>query len=291
MLRRTRCVGACPIVVAPTGDEPSCYRECMRILGDGAVPFLVGGAVAVAAYTGVRRGNTKDLDLFVRDVDLGRALVRLASHGFRTETPYPHWLAKAYAGEHFVDVIYNSGNGVAPVDPEWFAHAPRAVVLDTPVSLCPAEETLWSKAFVMERERFDGADVLHLLLGCGDRLDWRRLLRRFGEHWRVLLSHLVLFGFAFPDEGGLVPAWLLDELTARLRDEPAERRASPRPRVCKGTLLSREQYLPDVARGWRDARLPPTGSMSSEQIAVWTRAIGRMDPSYRASAQQRNPVE
>ena len=35
-----------------------------------------------------------------------------------------------------------------------------------------AEETLWSKAFVMERERYDGADVAHLILAHGERLDW-----------------------------------------------------------------------------------------------------------------------
>jgi hypothetical protein len=33
----------------------------------------------------------------------------------------------------------------------------------------------------MERERFDGADVAHIILAYGDRLDWRRLLERFGS--------------------------------------------------------------------------------------------------------------
>jgi hypothetical protein len=47
---------------------------------------------------------------------------------------------------------------------------------------------------------------------------------------------------------------------------------------CRGTLLSREQYLPDVARGWRDARLPPMGTMSPEEIELWTAAIERRDP-------------
>ena len=50
----------------------------------------------------------------------------------------------------------------------------------------------------MERERYDGADVAHIILAYGDRMDWRRLIDRFGRYWRVLLSHLVLYGFIYP---------------------------------------------------------------------------------------------
>lgn len=55
---------------------------------------------------------------------------------------------------------------------------------------------------------------------------------------------------------------------ARLRDEQAEDG-----RVCRGTLLSREQYIVDLKRGYTDARLPPGGSMSSEQVTIWTAAM------------------
>jgi len=52
----------------------------------------------------------------------------------------------------------------------------------------------------MERERFDGGDIAHLIRGSGRDLDWQRLLNRFGPHWRVLFSHLVMFGFCYPSE-------------------------------------------------------------------------------------------
>jgi hypothetical protein len=43
----------------------------------------------------------------------------------------------------------------------------------------------------------------------------------------------------------------------------------------QGTLISREQFLPDVAEwGYRDGRLPPTGNMTPEDIGEWTDAIG-----------------
>ncbi len=265
------------LVIEPTGSEPPSYALGMRALVEDGLPFLVGGALALAAYCGIRR-NTKDLDIFVLEEDVPRALEALERVGFRTETPYPNWLAKAhdFDGQHFIDVIFCSGNAAAPVDVEWFAHARCARVLGVDVQLCPAEETIWSKAFVMERERYDGADVAHLLLACAETLDWERLLRRFGEHWRVLFSHVVLFGYVFPEASGRIPRWVMDELMARLQGErEVERSRAESAHVCRGTLLSREQYLPDVARGWHDARLQPTGRMSEHAVAIWTDAIDR----------------
>jgi hypothetical protein len=44
---------------------------------------------------------------------------------------------------------------------------------------------------------------------------------------------------------------------------------------CQGTLLSREQYLPDLEHGAADARLAPAGTMSAQEIAAWTAAIDK----------------
>ena len=72
---------------------------------------------------------------------------------------YPHWLAKVFAGEDFIDLIFNSGNGVPPVDHRWFRDNAQADVLGVPVSVANLEDSLLSKAFIMERERYDGADI------------------------------------------------------------------------------------------------------------------------------------
>jgi hypothetical protein len=254
--------------------EPSSYVRAVRALTDEGVPFLVGGALALLHYTGIKR-VTKDLDLFVREADVARAFDTLAWAGLRTELTYPHWLGKAYGDdEAVIDVIFNAGNGVTPVDDEWFAWSHEVELYGARARMCPVEETIWSKAFVMERERFDGADVAHLLLACAPALDWTRLLRRFGSAWRVLLAHVVLFGFVYPDEAHRVPRWVLDHFLERLRAEPESASAGGEP-VCRGTLLSREQYIVDLERGWRDARLPPTGTMTPDAITIWTEAIPR----------------
>lgn len=247
------------------------YRQVLGCLGRSSTPFLVGGAYALERYTDISR-HTKDLDLFVRPEDCRRVLEILAAGGWRTELTFPHWLGKAFADDDFIDIIFSSGNGVARVDNGWFEHAVADEVLGVPALLCPVEEMIWSKAFVMERERYDGADIFHLIRARGHQLDWRRLLHRFGPHAALLLSHLVLFGFVYPDKQTLVPDWVLNEL---FRGWEEERRRPPTgERVCQGTLLSREQYLIDISCwGYRDARLPPQGAMSPETIAQWTAAI------------------
>jgi hypothetical protein len=136
---------------------------------------------------------------------------------------------------------------------------------------------IWSKAFIMERERYDGADVAHLILVCGPDLDWDRLLGRFGRRWRVLLSHLVLFGFIYPGKTAAVPDAVMTLLMQRLGRARAK---GAEARVCNGTLLSRQQYLLDVTeRGYVDGRLEPRGEMTAAAIAHWTAAIPP-DPAH-----------
>ena len=245
------------------------YIDALKKLQDTGIPFLVGGAFAFSHYSHVPR-DTKDVDIFVKPDDCPRVLEAFAKFGYRTGMPFPHWLGKIYDDQHFIDVIFSSGNGIARVDDLWFDHAPRTNVLGIIVRLSPVEEMIWSKAFIQERERFDGADVLHLLRETGPSLDWPRVLMRFGDYWRVLLSHLILFGFVYPDKRQNIPPWVMDELTRRL----SVSRPNAQSDVCYGTLLSREQYLYDVERWkYRDSREQPEGPMTREQIDIWTAAI------------------
>src|SRR5262249_32569841 len=134
------------------------------------------------------------------------------------------------------------------------------------------EEMIWSKAFIMERERYDGADISHLIRACQGQLDWNRLVARFGTHWRVVPSPPTPFCFIYPWEGGALPSPGVCGLCRLLEREAC--RPAPDQRVCQGTLLSREQYLTDVSRwGYADGRLMPRGSLTPEEIAHWTAAI------------------
>jgi len=235
-------------------DEGELNARAVAIqkLTEAGVPFVVGGAYAYAHYTGIYR-DTKDLDLFPRRADAPRALEVLAADGWRTERTDEVWLYKAFRGEWFVDLIFSSGNGVADVDDDWFAHAARGVVFGQEVAIAPAEEMIWSKAFVLERERFDGADVNHIIRAAGPKMDWKRVLRRFDRHWEVLLAHLQLYHFAYPCERSAVPRWLMVELLSRsLRSVQQGDWAE---KMCRGNLLSRVNYQVDISKwGYRDGR-------------------------------------
>ncbi|HYV49075.1 MAG TPA: nucleotidyltransferase family protein [Myxococcaceae bacterium] len=232
--------------------ELSARAVAIQKLTEAGVPFVVGGAYAYAHYTGIYR-DTKDLDLFPRRADAPRALEVLAADGWRTERTDEVWLYKAFRGEWFVDFIFSSGNGVAVVDDEWFAHAQPGVVFGQPVLIAPPEEIIWSKAFVLERERFDGSDVIHLIRAAGPKMDWERVLRRFDRHWEVLLAHLQLFRFAYPTERSTVPRWLMVELLSRSLRSVQE--GDWPGKMCRGNLISRVNFEVDIASwGYQDGR-------------------------------------
>ena len=247
------------------------YVHSMELMRDGGVPFLVGGAYAFARYTGIER-HTKDFDVFILREDFPKAKRVFEAAGYKSELIFPHWLGKAIKGEDFVDLIFGAGNGVATVDELWFDNAVDDNVFGVDVKLIPAEEMIWSKGSIMERERYDGADVAHVILAVGDRMNWRHLIDRYGPLWRTLYAHLVLFGFIYPSKRSQVPAWVMAELGGRIAEETEQ--ADALEKICYGTIISRQQYLTDVDQwGFEDGRLRPIGNMTAEDIARWTAGI------------------
>jgi hypothetical protein len=202
---------------------------------------------------------------------------RLKAAGYRTKLTYPHWLGKVHRGLFVVDLIFSSGNGLCDVDQNWFDFARPAAVLGMPVRLVPVVEMIWQKAFIMERHRFDGAEVAHLLHCCCETLDWDRLLDRFNEHWPLLLAHLVLAQFIYPDDTSPSIRNALSVLVERQQRQTKEPHfmAELQP-VCCGTLLSLLEYLPAIQEwGYRDARLPPSGKLTPDEIEHWTATFER----------------
>ena len=164
-----------------------------------------------------------------------------------------HWLAKATFGEHFVDLIYGMGNGVARIDEEWIDHSRPGILAATPVQIAPAEELIWHRLFIGERHRHDMSDVVHLILCVGDTLDWERLVRRTGDDWPLLLAQLLTFNYVYPGYRRNVPAWVYDLLNGRAREAAA---AEPeRTDLTRGPLISQFSFTIDVREwGFTDPR-------------------------------------
>lgn len=232
--------------------ELTARASALRLMKESGIPFVVGGAYAYAHYTGIHR-DTKDLDLFIQKADADRAIEVFEEQGWRTERNTHGWLHKAFWGDYLIDLIFGSGNGITVVDEAWVANGVEGVVLGQPCLMSPAEEIIWSKAFVLERERFDGAELNHLFLEMGPRLDWKRLLQRFDRYWEVLLGHLLFFRFAYPSHRENVPSWVMMGLLARAFE--SVRGGNWSGRLCRGSLLSQVLYRVDVEdRGYEDGR-------------------------------------
>ena len=263
-------------------EERDAHREALRLLQDQGFDPMVGGAYALKTHTGIWR-DTKDLDLFLPKDRIADALAALGGAGYRTEMTDAMWLAKAFSGEYFVDLIFSSGNGIATVDELWQKRAATGTVLDIPALIVPAEEMIWQKAFIQERERFDGADIHHLLRCKGRQLDWDHLLSRFGDdHWEVLMVHLITFRYAFPCHRDQVPERVMRELIRRLESRGSE--PKPQDRVCRGTLLSRQQYLHETnVLGYRDARERETPGWTGDRAHPVRYPEAGRDDAHRRS--------
>ncbi len=219
------------------------YGGLLRFLKTTRVPFLVGGTFAVNAYTGQSR-ETKDLDIFCRPSDYPRLLKLCAEAGYQTEVEDERWIAKVHKGRLYCDVIFGSANAVAPVTDDWFAEEHRTKVHGVTVRMLAPTELVWGKAFIMDRYKYDGNDIAHVILIKHREIDWKRLVHHFDQHWEVLLEHLIRFRFIYPSERDAVPAWVLDLLLERFAD--LRRLPEAHKRVCRGRLFSRDDFEIDV---------------------------------------------
>ena len=126
-----------PVTSSTEPDWPpearACYRDALETLLDGGISFVVGGAFAVHTHTGIWR-TTKDLDLLITVGELPKALDRLKEKGFQTHVKDPVWLAKAWCGDYFVDLITGIGNASLGVDDTWIQRAVPKLCLDCPAA-------------------------------------------------------------------------------------------------------------------------------------------------------------
>jgi hypothetical protein len=227
----------------PPAPAEAFYSECIRLMAESEIPFLLSGTYALACYTGITR-PTKDVDVFATAGDSLKLLAYFREKGFDIQMVDERWLARVCRGEMFVDIIFNMPTASVHVTEEWFEHAPKAKLFDAKVRLVPPTEFVWSKIFVQDRYRYDGADVAHMILKRHDEIDWHRLLSHMELYWEVLLIAVLNFRFIYPSERDLVPRWLFDELTERLQSQADM--PPPHKKVCRGRIFSPRDYMIDV---------------------------------------------
>jgi hypothetical protein len=225
-----------------TPEQQKLYRDVLTVMNECQVPYVVSGAFALHEHTGIWR-NTKDLDLFLCASEMPNALRCLEAGGFQLEIKDPIWLAKAWRDDYFVDLITGMSNAVIRVDQSWIERAISAQVIGVDTRILSAEEFIASKIFVTRRERFDGADVAHVIYATRDFLDWPRLISLVGEHWEMLLWSLIFFRYVYPRHANEVPRAVWHELMTRFEFDLADPKLDA---PFRGSLIDENMFAIDV---------------------------------------------
>jgi hypothetical protein len=184
------------------------YQRVIREARSAGVPFAFGGAFGTAVYTGHLR-NTKDFDFYIRPQDRDAMIAALDRAGLRDyyeHLPYDRrWIYRASSGEVIVDAIWAMANLRARVDDEWLTAGPVVIIQGERIRALAVEELIWSKLYVLQRERSDWGDVLNLIAAQASNIEWSRLVDRLDEDAPLLAGALSLFGWLAPDRARHIP--------------------------------------------------------------------------------------
>ena len=205
-------------------NEWAVYDAALRGARERNIPFALGGAFAVAFYTGCWR-DTKDLDLYVPPDHKDRMIQLVADLGmtdYYEIAPYDRWwIYRSTRDEIIVDIIWAMANHRQQIDDLWMS-GPQIGFRGHQVRVLPAEALLWDKLYIVQRERCDWPDIMNLLYAAGAALDWERLLARIGDDAPLLGGVLSVFRWLAPEHAQQFPCWLWE----RVGLEPG-RAASP----------------------------------------------------------------
>jgi hypothetical protein len=172
------------------------------------VPFLLGGAMALATYTG-RWRNTKDIDFIVRAEDRERLVEALLQDGFEDyhgqEAYDRSWIFRGFRDGVILDLLWDLPNHRVAVDDVWFQHARPVQVRDQVLHAMPLEELIRVKLYVLQRERCDWVDVLNALAGSVEAVNWDHLIERMGRDLPLLQGVLCVFSWLSPGRAEAVP--------------------------------------------------------------------------------------
>lgn len=211
-------------------NEQEIYTRVLVHCQKRKLPFALGGAAALGIYTGHWR-NTKDLDLYILPKHRRKAIQVFSEAGlsdFHCKTPYDRkWIYRAWSGDAVVDAIWAMANLRAEVDEEWITSGPVATYDGIQVRFLPPEELIWSKLYVLQRERCDWPDIFNMLYATAQYLDWDRLVHRLGDDVPLLRGVVDVFRWLCPSVGLNLPTELLSPESRVLQADDTASCADP----------------------------------------------------------------
>lgn len=152
-------------------------KRAVGTLRDADVPFLLAGGIACWARGAAETDH--DVDFLVKPADAERALGSLASAGMRADRPPEGWLYKAWEGDNFVDLIFQTSEG--PVTDGHFERAEELEVYSVRMQVASLEDILVTKLLALNEMDLDYGSVVELSRSLREQIDWREVRKRTDE--------------------------------------------------------------------------------------------------------------
>lgn len=196
-------------------DEWAVYCSALASVRASGVRFLIGGGFGLAVYTKHWR-RTKDMDFYVLPHERHALIAALEKEGFSDlydKLSYDRgWIHRSMREGVIVDTIWSMANRRAEVDEQWFDHATQVNLRGEALQIIPAEELLWCKTYILQRDRSDWPDIFNLLYAVGPSLKWDHLLARFESDVPLLKALLTVFDWVCPNRAAWFPSELREQL-------------------------------------------------------------------------------
>lgn len=203
-------------------EEWRVYRPVILAAEERKLVFAIGGGPAQSEYS-KRQRWTKDLDFFLKPTDVPAMKAIMEEQGiedyFEHEEYDRSWIYRGIKDEVILDIIWTMPNHRMVVDDLWLTRGLQVQINDLRLRLLSPEELLWSKIYVMQRDRTDWPDLLNLIHTCAEELDWKHLCNRLGEDVLLLGGLLSVYKWMCPGGARRLPEWLWDEIRAADRDQ------------------------------------------------------------------------
>jgi hypothetical protein len=215
-------------------EEWEIYQRVMQEARALGATFAFGGAFATAVYTGELR-NTKDFDFYVLPADR-EAMIEATVHSGLTDhferLNYDRsWIYRASDGDVLVDVIWAMANHRTDVDASWLSRGPLVEIRGERIRAIPIEELIWSKLYVLQRERTDWGDVLNLIAAQAASINWSHLLARLGPDAPLLAAVLGVFAWLTPSRAQAIPITVWQRLGLDAPEPAPDNQADTRARA------------------------------------------------------------
>jgi hypothetical protein len=192
-----------PLTEASSEEQLALFSRVIDEAVARQIQFAVGGSLAMAGYGGGLLRTPKDLDLYIAPEDKEQLIQVLNDLGFadyHEKQPYDrNWIYRATRQDVLVDVIWQMANGRAKVDAAWLLRGPLIRWVGNDLRLVAIEELIWSKLYVLQRDRCDWPDICNLIDAARTQIDWPRLFDRVGPDAPLLDAVLKVYSWLRPD--------------------------------------------------------------------------------------------